>query len=81
VLIGRSRAVKFLQRAVQNAGGGIVLVDGLMAPKTLAAMNSSSPELLLSAYKQLLVTFYEGLVEAVPTDKKFLNGWLKRANA
>jgi lysozyme family protein len=81
VLIGPRRAVKFLQRAVQNAGGGIVLVDGTMGPKTLAAVNSSSPDLLLAAYKQLLVTYYEGLVETVPTDEKFLKGWLARANA
>ena len=81
VLIGRGRAVKFLQRAVQNAGGGIVVVDGAMGPHTLAAVNSSSPDLLLSAYRQLLVTYYEGLVEEVPTDEKYLKGWLNRANS
>ena len=68
VNIGKSRAVKFLQRAVQNAGGGIVDVDGGMGPQTLAAVNQSSPLLLLSSYRQLQVTYYEGLVSDAPTD-------------
>jgi lysozyme family protein len=81
VLIGISRSVKFLQRSVQNAGGGIVVVDGAMGPHTLAAVNASSPDLFLQFYRQLLVTYYEGLVEEVPTDQKFLEGWLNRANS
>ena len=81
VNIGTRRAVKFLQRAVQSAGGGIVLVDGAMGPSTVAAVNQSSPLLLVPAYRQLLVTYYEGLVEEVPTDQKFLKGWLNRANS
>ncbi len=81
VLVGKSQAVKFLQRAVQNAGGGLVPVDGCIGPATLHAVNQSSPLLLLDAYRRLLVTFYEGLVEAVPTNQKFLSGWLTRANA
>lgn len=81
VLIGRSRAVKFLQRALQQAGGGIVEVDGRIGAKTIAAVNQSPALLLLSAYRHLLATYYEGLVEAVPTNIKFLKGWLSRANA
>ncbi len=81
VLIGKSRAVKLLQRAVQSAGGGIVPVDGCIGPATVSAVNRSSPLLLLDAYRHLLVTYYEGLVESVPTSQKFLNGWLARANA
>lgn len=81
VLIGRSRAVRFLQRAVQAAGGGLVEVDGAIGPKTVTAVNACSPLLLLQSLKQQLATFYEGLVEAVPTDKKFLTGWLTRANS
>ncbi|HEY3930698.1 MAG TPA: glycosyl hydrolase 108 family protein [Candidatus Koribacter sp.] len=79
VLIGKSRAVKFLQRSVQSAGGGLVDVDALMGPHTIAAVNQSAPLLLLHSYRQLLATYYEGLVEAIPTDKKFLTGWLRRA--
>lgn len=81
VLIGKSRAVKFLQRAVQKAGGGIVPVDGGMGPQTVAAVNGASAELLLASYRQLLATYYEGLVSAVPSDGKFLKGWLTRAES
>lgn len=81
VLIGLKRAVTFLQRAVQNAGGGIVPVDGKMGASTIAAVNASSPDLLLMSYRHFLVTYYEGLVETVPTNKKFLKGWVKRANS
>lgn len=81
VLVGPQRAVKLLQRAVQNAGGGLVPVDGHIGPATLKAVNDSSPLLLLQSYRHLLATFYEGLVEEVPTNQKFLRGWLTRANA
>jgi lysozyme family protein len=80
VLTGKQRAVKILQRAVQSAGGGIVELDGVLGPKTIAAANASSPLLLLQSYRQLLVVFYNGLVRATPSDKKFLQGWLNRAN-
>jgi lysozyme family protein len=81
VLIGRLPAIKFLQRAVQNAGGGIVPVDGHIGPATLKAVNDSSPLVLLQEYRHLLATFYEGLVQDTPTSEKFLKGWLARANA
>ena len=81
VLVGKSRAVKFLQRAVLNTGGGVVEVDGQIGPKTIAAANQSSAVLLLENYRQQLATYYGELVEAVPTNQKFLNGWLKRANS
>ncbi len=81
VLIGRCRAVQLLQRSVQTAGGGVIAVDGQLGPQTLAAVNQSSPTLLLQAFRALLATYYEGLVEAVPGDQKFLHGWLARANS
>lgn len=81
VLIGKARAVKFLQRALQIAGGGIVAVDGRIGPDTLHAVNTASPPLLIEAYRHLLATYYEGLAEAVPTNTKFLKGWLNRANS
>jgi lysozyme family protein len=80
VLTGKHRAIKLLQRAIQTAGGGIVAVDGVIGPKTIAAANKSSPQILLQSYRQLLAMFYEGLVEATPSDQKFLRGWLNRAN-
>jgi len=81
VLTGKSQAVKFLQRAVQDAGGAIVEVDGQIGPETVAAVNASPPILLLDAYRQQLTTFYRDLAAARPTNQKFLKGWLTRANS
>jgi lysozyme family protein len=81
VLIGKTRAVEFLQRSVQEAGGGIVLVDGKMGKDTLMAINMSSPDLLLGAFRRLLATYYENLATQVPGNRKFLKGWLQRAVA
>lgn len=81
VLIGRHRAIRFLQQAAQTAAAANIDADGTIGPNTLAAVNQASPPLLLSAYRQLLAVYYEGLAQAVPTDRKFLNGWLTRANS
>lgn len=81
VLIGKTRAVEFLQRSVQEAGGGIVLVDGKMGEKTLMAINMSSSGLLLASYRRLLATYYENLATQIPGNRKFLKGWLLRAVA
>ncbi len=81
VLIGKTRAVQFLQRSVPEAGGGILLVDGKMGRNTLMAVNVSSPELLLAGFRRLLATYYENLATQIPGNRKFLKGWLLRAVA
>jgi lysozyme family protein len=81
VLIGRFNAVKLLQRAVPQAGGGLLRVDGKIGPNTLTAINLCSPALLLIAYRKLLATYYETLAVNIPTNQNFLKGWLNRANS
>ena len=81
LLIGKTRAVEFLQRSVQKAGGSIVLVDGKMGENTLMAINMTSPDLLLDAFRRLLATYYENLAAQIPSNRKFLKGWLLRAVA
>lgn len=80
VLTGKTRSVRFLQSALQGLGSPVAL-DGVMGPHTLAAVNAASPEPLLQSYRRQLEAFYQGLAEAVPTDRPFLKGWLTRADA
>jgi lysozyme family protein len=81
VLLGKTAAVKLIQRALQNAGGGIVPIDGLVGPQTLTAINLASPLLLISEYRKLLAARFETLAVRVPTNQKFLKGLLTRANS
>jgi lysozyme family protein len=80
VNLGKGAGVKYLQRALLSLGAAVA-VDGAMGPATIAAVNSVDPVALLAAYRQILVTFYEGLVAEKPRDSVFEQGWLNRANA
>lgn len=70
---GTRRAAKWLQRAAS------VKQDGVVGPKTLEAVNMSSPTSLflrLSAYR---IKLYGKLVTKDPTQAKFAWGWNNRA--
>lgn len=73
-------AVRVLQRAILAAGIR-VKHDGIFGPKTLMAVNDCNPKALLAAMKSEAAGHYRLIVAADPTQKKFLNGWLKRAYA
>lgn len=55
-----------------------VTQDGIVGPKTLAAVNST-PNLLKTLYDARKAHF-EAIVKARPTSKKFLKGWMNRLN-
>lgn len=78
VNLGLGGGVKYLQRALVSSGT-LVAVDGQMGPATLAAVNAADPNQLLTAYRNVLVSFYEGLVAQKPQDSPFEAGWLNRA--
>ncbi len=74
VNVGRGQANKFLQRALG------VTADGLIGPKTLAAIAAiARPADVLAQIRMQQATFYEGLANKNPTLRKFLRGWLRRA--
>lgn len=69
---GVNRAVRYAQLASGcNA-------DGVMGNKTLEAINNC--EDFTNKYADLRCKFYTDLANKRPSNKKFLNGWLKRAN-
>lgn len=72
---GPRQAIKTLQRAI----GGIN-IDGIIGPKTLAALNLSNDYFLASDYNEQRRLFYQNLVKKKPQLTVFLRGWLYRVN-
>ena len=56
-------------------------VDGIVGPKTLAAVNSSDSLVLFNTIKAEREAFLWRIVERDPTQKRLIKGWLNRLNA
>lgn len=55
-----------------------VQADGIVGPKTLAALNGVDAKVFFDQMKVEREMFFRRIVEAKPTQKKFLKGWLRR---
>lgn len=55
-----------------------VKADGIVGPKTLAALNAQDPAKLFYRIKADRRRFIEGIVAANPSQRRFLKGWLAR---
>lgn len=55
-------------------------IDGIVGPKTLEILNSWHPVILFEELKQLRTEFYRQLVVKMPSQQRFLKGWLNRVN-
>lgn len=80
VNMGHKASHTMLQRAVR-ACGTPVKVDGDIGPVTIRAVNLISGPRLLSEYRRQAANRYRAIVAANPSQAKFLNGWLRRAEA
>ena len=69
---GTGRAVKTLQSAI-----GMV-VDGIIGPRTRAAINGANAKELVAKYSDARTDFYQGIVARRPDQVRFINGWLRR---
>lgn len=58
-----------------------VKADGIVGPKTLAALNAANPQQLFETIKKRRVAFIEGIIKKNPSQKRFRDGWLRRLNA
>lgn len=58
-----------------------VAQDGIVGPKTLAALNGRDPKEFFFVVKKEREAFFEKICVARPTNRKFLNGWLRRLNS
>ena len=67
----------WLKKVQQVAG---VAADGIVGPKTLAAINNANQKELFTALWNRRKKFYADICSKNPTQKKFLRGWLNRLN-
>ena len=56
-------------------------VDGIVGPKTIAAVNASDGRKLFDNIKQERKDFIDRICQTRPQNKKFKNGWLNRINS
>lgn len=69
---GTGRSVKTLQQAI-----GCV-ADGVIGPKTMAAINDANPKDLIAKFSDARADFYQGIVARKPDQVRFIKGWLNR---
>ena len=55
--------------------------DGIVGPKTLAAINGAEPQELFERIKAARKQFYIDIVKRSPSQKVFMNGWMNRINS
>jgi lysozyme family protein len=72
--MGRKSAHICLQRAIRAASDIKLLEDGILGPKSLAAINAANVEILLAALRSEAAGFYRSLNKT-----KYIAGWLNRA--
>lgn len=58
-----------------------VLADGVVGPKTIAAVNSKNPQELFASIKMARVAFIDEICRKRPANLKFKRGWLNRINS
>lgn len=71
-------AAKFMQRACNGLKIGLLVEDGLIGNKTLAAINSLDPELVFNEINNLRRDRYIDTANSNPDFKQWLKPWLKR---
>jgi len=69
---GTGRSVKTQQQAIG------VLADGVIGPRTMAAINGANPKDLIAKFSDARTDFYQGIVARRPDQARFIRGWLNR---
>lgn len=75
---GIKNGVKILQKSINAATDSKLKIDGVLGDKTLDALANSNQEEVSEYFVANRNQYYKDLVKNKPTQKKFLNGWLKR---
>lgn len=57
-----------------------VTQDGIVGPKTLAALNGRDPKRLFDKIHDARIKFVDDIVARKPNQKKFIKGWKRRIN-
>ena len=66
-------------RKVQEIAG--TTADGIVGPKTIAAINAADPKDLFERIWNARHQFYVNIVKKNPSQKVFMNGWMNRLNS
>ena len=69
---GTGRSVKTLQQAIG------VVADGIIGPRTMAAINGANTKNLVAKFSDARTDFYQGIVARKPDQARFIRGWLNR---
>lgn len=81
---GPGRAIKILQKTINRAGFGTISVDGGMGPMTKARSETAQREMgpyFQNALVEERKAFYERIMANDPSQERFRNGWMNRANS
>lgn len=78
--VGARVAHRFLQKACVIWGVSIK-IDGLIGGQTVRAVHSIDADTLVLSIGILQGDYYLRIVESRPDQKRFINGWLRRARA
>ncbi len=73
-------AVKLIQKAVNTLGGNLV-IDKKMGPKSVKAINRMDAHQLFDEFQKNRVDYYRDRANKIPSQRVFLNSWLKRTNS
>lgn len=79
VNMGPTRAHRLAQQATRSLGHPALIVDGLLGPASIAAINSCSAGPWLRAMCREQREFYSSLIAAKPRLSAFRLGWMRRA--
>ena len=75
------RGGDILAQEAVNYLGASVAEDGMIGPKTIAAINAVNAADMLEALSQVSEYRYKGIVQRDPSQGIFLKGWVDRARA
>jgi len=64
------------QKACTLAGVPLMVVDGIIGPNTVAAINNLDPQKFLTCMVQTMTDYYMAIVARDPSQKVWLNNWL-----
>lgn len=78
--VGPKTGIKLLQMAIKRCDKA-VSIDGYIGPETAGAANKCDPVVLVNNLAELLAAYYVSKVNEKPEKKKYLKGWLRRAQS
>ena len=76
---GPGRSHMMAQRAAISASGAPLIVDGILGPKSIGAINACDPTLWMACMVNEMTTYYNALMAKKPKLEKYRNNWLRRA--